>query len=172
MYLFVDRRISQFLDKVLVVLIKVVTETGGTHDKPIHFSFPYFGPFSEKLMQDLLTLLSNYFSKDKFCDILVNNFTIGSVFNCKDELPSHLQSSLVYKYSCVHCTSEHVGMTTRIIVTRITEHAGVSFRSGVPLTSPPNSAVRDHLELCSTNVDINKFKVLATSSSKIDLKIL
>ena len=56
--------------------------------------------------------------------------------------------------------------------TRVAEHAGVSFRSGVPLKSPPHSAVRDHSELCSTNVDINNFKVLANSSSEIDLKIL
>ena len=63
-------------------------------------------------------------------------------------------------------------MTTRTLGTRVAEHAGVSFRSGVPLISPPRSAVRDHLELCSTNVDINFFKVLATSSSEIDFKIL
>ena len=63
-------------------------------------------------------------------------------------------------------------MTIRILGTMVDEHAGVSFRSGVPLTSPPHSAVRDHLELCTTNVDINNFKVLAISSSEIDLKIL
>ena len=78
----------------------------------------------------------------------------------------------MYKYSSVHCTSEYVGMTTRTLGTRVAEHAGVSFRSVVPLTSPPHSAVRDYSELCSTNVDINNFKVLATSSSEIDLKIL
>ena len=93
--------------------------------------------------------------------------------NHKDKLPLHLRSSLVYKYSCVHCTSEYVGMTTRTLGTRVAEHAGVSFRSGVPLTTPPHSAVRGHSEfLCSTNVDINNIKVLATSSSEIDLKIL
>ena len=41
-----------------------------------------------------------------------------------------------------------------------------------PLTSPPHSAVRDHSELCSTNVDINNIKVLATTSNEINLKIL
>ena len=63
-------------------------------------------------------------------------------------------------------------MSTRTLGTRVAEHAGLSFRSGVPLTSPPHSAVRDHSELCSTNVDINNFLILATSSSEIDLKIL
>ena len=73
----IDRRISQFLDKVFGCS-KGVTGTLVTNDKPIYFSFPHFEPFSEKLKQDLLTLLSKYYSKDKFCVILVNNFTIGS----------------------------------------------------------------------------------------------
>ena len=63
-------------------------------------------------------------------------------------------------------------MNTRALGTRVAEHAGGSFRSGVPLISHPHSAVRDHSELCSINVYINNFKVLATSSSEIGLKIL
>ena len=63
-------------------------------------------------------------------------------------------------------------MTTYTLGTRVAKRAGVSFQSGVPLTSPPHSAVREHSDLCSTNVDINNFQVLATSSSEIDLKIL
>ena len=78
----------------------------------------------------------------------------------------------MYKYSCVHSTSEYVGMTTHTLGERVAEHAGVSFRSGLPLTSPPHSAVRDHSELCFTNVDINNFKVLATSFREMELKIL
>ena len=65
-----------------------------------------------------------------------------------------------------------VGITTRAFGTRVAEHAGFTFRTGVPLTSPLHLAVRDHSELCSTNVDINNFKVLANASSEIDLKIL
>ena len=63
-------------------------------------------------------------------------------------------------------------MTTHTLGTRVAEHAGISFRTGIPLTSPPYSAVRDHSDLCSTNVDMNNFKVLANSSIVIDLKIL
>ena len=87
----------------------------------------------------------------------------------------HLRTSLVCKYSCVHCTSEYVGMTTRTLVTRVAEHAGISVPHTslhTQLTSPSQSAVRDHSELCFTNVGINNFKVLANSSSEIDFKIL
>ena len=95
---FIGRRISQFLDKVFGCS-KGVTGTCVTNEKPIYFSFPYFGPFSKKFKQDLLTLLSKYYSKGKFCVILVNNLTIGSFFNYKATLSLHLRSSLVYKCS-------------------------------------------------------------------------
>ena len=48
-------------------------------------------------------------------------------------------SSLVYKYSCVHCTSEYVGMTTRTLGVMADEHPGVSFRTGVTLTRPAHA---------------------------------
>ena len=77
-----------------------------------------------------------------------------------------MQSSHVYKYNCVRCTSEYMGMTTR------TEHAGVSFRTGVPLTRPPHSAVREHLESCPAYYDINNFKIWASAAQESDLRIL
>ena len=57
-------------------------------------------------------------------------------------------------------------MTTR------TEHAGVSFRTGVPLTRPPHSAVREHLESCPAYYDINNFKIWASAAHESDLRIL
>ena len=50
-------------------------------------------------------------------------------FNYEDKLPLRIQSYLVYEYSCVHCTSEYVGTTTRTLGVRADEHAGVSFRA-------------------------------------------
>ena len=52
-------------------------------------------------------------------------------------------------------------MTTRTLGVRADEHAGVSFRTGVPLTRSPHSAVRGHLESCPASYDINNFKILA-----------
>ena len=46
--LFIDGRISQFLDNVFGCP-KGVTETGVIREKPIYFSFPDRGLFSEKL---------------------------------------------------------------------------------------------------------------------------
>ena len=51
-------------------------------------------------------------------------------------------SSLVYKYVCPRC--ELRGSTSRNLLTRVAEHAGVSYRTGVPLSNPPHSSTRDH----------------------------
>ena len=142
------------------------------NDQPIFLSIPYFGPYSEKLKNEILLLISKYYAKASFRIILTNKFTIGSFFNYKNKLPLHMCSSLVYKFCCVQCTSEYVGMTTRTLGIRVDEHKGVSFRTGVRLTSPPHSAVREHSKSCGAAVDIDSFRVLSTSSYELDLRIL
>ena len=108
----------------------------------------------------------------EFQVILVNGFTIGSFFNYKDKLPLRMQSSLVYKCSCVQCTSEYEGMTTRTLGVRADEYAGVSFRTGVPLTRPAHSAVKEYLESFPASYDINNFKILASATYEADFRIL
>ena len=63
-------------------------------------------------------------------------------------------------------------MTTRTLGVKADEHAGVSFRTGVPLTRPPLSAVREHLESCPAYYDMNNFKILASAAHESDVKIL
>ena len=50
-----------------------------------------------------------------------------------------LQSNIVYKYSYLH-----VGETTRHLRTRISEHRGLSPRSGLPVGSKNNSNIYAH----------------------------
>ena len=104
--------------------------------------------------------------------VLVNPFTIGSLFSYKDRLPLRMRSSLVYKYRCALCASEYVGMTTRTLGSRIDEHIGVSYRTGVRLTRPPHSAIRDHAEQCDIRVKSDQFKILNSSSNSFDLRVL
>ena len=105
-------------------------------DKHLYRSFPHIGPIAEKLNTELLLLLAKYYIEKKFQVILVNGFTIGSFFNYKGKLTLLMQSSLVYKYRCVHCTSEYVGMTKRTLEVKADEHVGVTFRTGALLLDP------------------------------------
>ena len=92
------------------------------NNEKLYFSLLLFGHQSEKLIDDLLNLLSlrQYFSDYSSNIILVNRFTIGSLF--KDTLNKGMRSAVVYKYVCSACGAQYVGSTTRSQATRAAEH--------------------------------------------------
>ena len=74
---------------------------------------------------------------------------------------------------CVAVRGFDQSSTHRNLYMRVAEHAGVSFRTKVPLTSPPYSAVREHLEQCNnTPASIENFKILDRNKFYTDLRIL
>ena len=140
--------------------------------KCVYVSFPYFGHQSEKLKEELFQLLTKFCPDINFKLILVNKFSIGSLFPFKDRLPSGMQSSLVYEFSCARCASTYVGSTIRTLRTRVAEHAGRSHRTGSLLSTPSHSSVRSHAHSCDTPVDISQFRVLGSCKNASDLRIL
>ena len=140
--------------------------------QPFYVSLPYFGSQSEKLKNELLSLLTKHFSAIDFNVILVNKSSIGSLFKHKDVLPISMQSSLIYHYCCARCASDYVGSTVRNLHMRVAEHAGRSCRTGSILASPPHSAIRLHSEQCDSPVSMNNFKIIGRASSLIELRIL
>ena len=66
-----------------------------------------------------------------------------------------------------------MGSTVRTLQTRVMEHAGISVRTGRPLTSPLQSAVRTHNERCSGGQVLPRdFSVLGAANSVTHLRIL
>ena len=58
----------------------------------------------------------------------------------------------------------------------VSEHKGISFRSGLQLTTPPFSAIREHIhnnpnEHQNYNIWDEGFKILDTASCELDLVI-
>lgn len=171
---FIQSKIKYFLDKIYVN--NSINNNSPSLDtlQPFYVSLPYFGHQSEKMKIELMSLLKKYFINHNFNLILTNSFTIGSLFGYKDALPVNMLSSVVYKYSCPTCGSAYVGSTIRNLATRVCEHAGVSVRTGVPLSSPPFSHIREHHHECnSPQITIDQFKTInSINSNDIDLRIL
>ena len=144
------------------------------NDNPVrYYVFPYFGPQSDKLKNELLTLLNKYFTDFSFKIILVNNFKIGSFFNYKDRLPLCSRSSVVYKFNCSLCEAMYVGSTSRTLCIRTAEHKGISSRTGRRLAVPPHSAVRLHTEeVHDAPVRSEDFTILDSSNNPVSLRIL
>ena len=143
--------------------------------KSMYFSLPYYGHKSVLLSIELHKLITSYFTEIEPRATLVNNFKMSHIFPFKDVLPNELRSSIVYKYSCVHgmCTSAYVGSTVRTLHMRVSEHLGVSNRTGNPLINPPQSSIRTHAMQCPTsNISPHNFKILASANSSCHLRIL
>ena len=142
-------------------------------NKNFYFSLQYFGNQSEKFKTELNTLLNKYFKDLNFNIILVNKFTIGSLFKCKDTLHKGMQANVVYKYCCPNYGISYIGSTIRNLSTRAAEHAGVSVRTQRSLSQPPHSHIREHHVTCkSPAINIEHFAILGKNSNKIDIRIL
>ena len=142
-------------------------------DNVLYASLPYLGYHSVKLKQDLSILFSKYFNDLTIRFVFTNSFTIGSFFNYKDKLPLGMLSSVVYCFSCVQCTSEYVGMTSRPLYCRIAEHAGRSYRTNRPISNPCHSSIRTHTEsTCGSPINLDNFKILCSANNFNDLRIL
>ena len=116
--------------------------------------------------------MEKYFTSVKFRSILTNRLTIGSLFQHKDQLPDHMSSSIIYCYGCLQCGSRYVGASSRNFYIRVREHAGLSYRTGVPLSCPSQSSIRDHATSCGVLVISRDFSIIGNvPSSVIELRI-
>jgi len=164
----VNSFIRKFLDSRFL-------KTPRTFDVPKlkkYFVLPYFGPDSEKLKQEIIDLLSKVYP---FLDpriILTNPSSIRSFFQYKDRLPKCCQSTVVYEFCCASCGASYVGSTLRNLHSRIQQHLGKSVRTGIFLTSPDPSPIRDHSLTCDTLVTPDNFSILGKTSSSLDIRIL
>ena len=55
---------------------------------------------------------------------------------------------------------------------RISEHSGLSYRTGKKLSQPPFSAIRDHAISTSHNIQEDSFKILGQENKEINLRML
>ena len=85
-----------------------------------------------------------------------------------------MTASAVYKWSCPNFRTHYIGSSSRNLYVRAAEHAGLSYRTGQPLSSPPQSSIRDHAVICSSIQYINSdnFQIIGTSKNTTELRIL
>ena len=137
-----------------------------------YFVFPFFVIQSEKLKQELTSMLTKFYPHLDVNVILINRFKIGSFFRFKDRIPVGCQSSVVYLFSCASCGASYIGSTKRTLYNRVSQHQGRSFRTGFPLTRPDPSAIRSYSESCNTEFTLENFKVIGKVNNILDLRIL
>ena len=84
-----------------------------------------------------------------------------------------MASAVVYKYCCPKSGAHYVGSTCRRLDTRAAEHAGVSVRTGLPLSNPSPSHIREHSHSCGgPRVSLSQSNIIGMCSNIINLRIL
>jgi hypothetical protein len=54
--------------------------------------------------------------------IFVNNYNISSLFPFKDKFPINMMSHVVYELGCETCSGAYIGLTNRLLPSRVKEH--------------------------------------------------
>ena len=96
---------------------------------------------------------------------------IRSYFPLKDRTPVLMSSGVVYKYSC-DCSQSYIGSTAVNLYIRISQHMGLSYRTGNELSRPPKSSIREHTVRCGNIITKDKFTVIDRESEESSLRIL
>ena len=82
-----------------------------------------------------------------------------------------MRSLLCYKFQCSSYNATYYGKTKRHFKVPISEHIGVSARTGRNIKSTKNSAVCDHTLVCNNIVSFEDFSVLANGTKDFRKKL-
>ena len=82
-----------------------------------------------------------------------------------------MRSLLCYKFRCSSCNAAYYGKTKRHFNVLVSEHMGVSARTGKNIKSTKNSAVRDHMTVCNNVVSFENFSALANGTNDFRIQL-
>ena len=70
------------------------------------------------------------------------------ILDFKDRIPEALQSNFVYKFKCESCIASCYGKTYRHVKVRVSEHQGMSPRTGKQVKGTLSTSLREHMLNC------------------------
>ena len=129
------------------------------------------GKLSFEVRKAFKEILKDNYPQIKFNFVFTNNNTIGNFLKNAPKPNPDLCSNVVYLFKCSRCPSRYVGSTSRWLHHRILEHKGKSFRTGLTLSKPSFSAIRDHSLEHDHPFTSTDFDILSSHSNRLDLII-
>ena len=109
-----------------------------------------------------------------FCKVKIvfkTSNRLKNYFNFKYVVPEPLRSCQIYNFTCGSCNASYIGKTFRHMKVRVSDHQGVSPRTGKHLKGTLSTSVRDHMLDCNHVVAWDDFKVLGRESNHWLLEI-
>ena len=158
---FGDKYVAKFVNNIFIQ--KSVFTTVPKMELTI--LLPYLGNISSITKKRLNRCISK---RLKFCKLKIIFQTgnrLKNYFRFKDRVPETLQSNFVYKFKCGSCTASYYGKTYRHMKVRVSEHQGVSPRTGKRVKGTLSTSVRDHMLDCDHRVAWEDFSIIGRESN-------
>ena len=157
---FIGKAIKKYLD------YKFSSNQNQLKDKSdiYYFKIPYIGNLSHHIKIKLSKLCKEICTENFNVKLVFNSVKVKNYFSYKDPIPNDLKSFLVFKFTCVSCSSSYIVETCRHFKTRIEDH----------IKKDDKCHMFKHLHSTATCFDSYNyfcFKIIDKANSKFDLKI-
>ena len=162
-----DRIVCRFLDHTFDPRPPVLTAS----KEITYFCLPFTGIHSLQIRTQINRLCNAAFPHLDIRFVFRSSRRISSFFSFKDKVPKYLRSSVVYLFKCRCCSALYVGQTTRHLLTRISEHLGISPITGKHSTNPAMSSILSHINASGHPANFDDFQILSSSSDSYELVI-
>ena len=73
-----------------------------------------------------------------------------------------VRSGVIYQYKCGGCNATYIGKTSRHLLTRASEHLGISALRRNPIARPKEGSIQDHIVKSGHLGSIDNFSILAS----------
>ena len=165
---FIDKCISKFTNKSYIKKPVMLT----VPKKKLYLVLAFMGEMSALVKFELIRSL---YKRLPFCKVKIVFKTSNCLkiyFSFKDVVPEPLRFCQIYNFSCGSCNASYIGETFRHLKVRVSEHQGVSPRTGKHLKGAFSASVRDHMLDCNHVVAWNDFEVLGKEPNHWLLEIM
>ena len=164
---FIDKCISKFMNKLYINKPVMLT----VPKKQLYLVLPFMGKMSALVKSGLARSLHKPLPFCKVGIVFKTSNRLRNYFSFKNVVPEPLCSCQIYKFMFRSCNVSYIGKTFRHKKVRVSEHPGVSPRTGKHLKGTLPTSVRDHMFDCNHMVAWDEFKVLGRESNHWLLEI-
>ena len=165
---FVDKRIKNFLDKVLTQ--KVVVST--VPKKDLMIVLPYLGKLSLQIRTRINRVMKNKLPHCNFRIVFQSKCKLINFFVLKDKIPIFLRSGIIYKFNCGGYNATYYSTTKRHFKVRMCENLGVSALSGTRVKRDNDSAVKEYHLFCNHSSGFDDFSILASNNNDFKVTLM
>ena len=157
---FIDKCISKFTNKLYIKKPVMLT----VPKKQLYLVLPYMEKMSALVKSGLSRALHKRLHFYNVRIVFKTSNRLRNYFSFKDVVPEPLRSCQIYNFTCGSCNASYTGKTFRNMKVRVSEHQGVSPRTGKHLKGTLSTSVRDHMLDWNHMVAWDDFKVLGRES--------